>query len=194
MDHHPTKHQQHQPTPFLPRQRLFFVALAAIFVTLSGASTAAADADYERADHAIGGARPEVHMSVGGYGDFGAGFRIDLPIVPSGFLRNGRDEFALSPGMDIQFLDFGPDDDDDDDVLFMPQLATQWNFYFPRGWSIFPEVGLAVIAGDNHGRYDDDNVHVDGLFAFGARRHFSERTALVMRMGWPNGFQLGFAI
>jgi hypothetical protein len=35
---------------------------------------------------------------------------------------------------------------------------------------------------------------VDALAAFGARRHFTERTALVMRAGWPNGFQLGFAI
>jgi hypothetical protein len=191
MDHHPTQYQHKQPIRFLPVQ-LAFAAIVAVFVTLGSASRAAADADFETNRHAIAGARPEAHMSVGGYGDFGAGFRVDLPIVPSGFLRNGRDEFALSPGMDFQFIEFG--DHDHSRVLLMPQLATQWNFYFPRGWSIFPELGLAVIAGDNHGRYPNNNVHVDGLLAFGARRHFSSRTALVMRAGWPNGFQLGFTI
>jgi hypothetical protein len=197
MNHRPTtKHQHHLPIRFLPSQ-LAIGVFAALIVALAGVSGAAAQADTETADRHIEGARPEFHMSVGGHGDFGAGFRLDLPIVPSGFLGNGRDEFALSPGMDIQFVDFGHDEDDDDsDLLLLPQLATQWNFYFPRGWSIFPEVGLAVVIGDSHHDYNDGsaNVHVDGLLAFGARRHFSSRTALVMRAGWPNGFQLGFAI
>jgi hypothetical protein len=193
MNHHPTKHQHNQPIRSLPVQ-IALIGLAVILMSWAGASTARADADVDTADHAIGGARPELHMSVGGHGDFGAGFRVDLPIVPSGFLRNGRDEFALSPGMDIQFIDFDNDHDGDNDVLFIPQLATQWNFYFPRGWSIFPELGLAVVVGDHHDYDPDTNVHVDPLFAFGARRHFSERTAFVMRAGWPSGFQLGFAI
>jgi hypothetical protein len=174
------------------------LALTFAVVTLSflDSAHAQAQADTDGDDRSIQGARPELHMSLGGHGDFGAGFRVDLPIVPSGFLRNGRDEFALSPGMDVQFVDFAQDDEDDDDLLLLPQLATQWNFYFPRGWSIFPELGLAVVIGDDDHGYDDDNggVHVDALAAFGARRHFTERTALVMRAGWPNGFQLGFAI
>lgn len=155
--------------------------------------------------YGIRGVRPEVHLSVGGHGDLGAGFRIDIPIVPEGFLRRGRDDFALSPGMDIQFYDFGHDDRRWDDrgpgpgprpgrhhgALIIPQLAAQWNFYFPRhAWSIFPEAGLAVVIGNWDGY---DNVHVDPLFAFGARKHFAGRTALVMRVGWPSGFQLGLA-
>ena len=178
--------------------RLTILAALAFVLGLSGiASSAAAQADSRGDIHTVQGARPEFHMSLGGHGDFGAGFRVDLPIVPSGFLHNGRDEFALSPGLDVQFLDFGHHDDDDDDhaVLLLPQLAAQWNFYFPRGWSMFPELGAAVVIGDaHHGYGGDGDVHVDPLVAFGARRHFSERSSLVMRAGFPSGFQLGFAI
>lgn len=138
---------------------------------------------YE-ADYRARAVRPEVHLSLGGHGDLGAGFRVDIPIVPRGFLRHGRDAFALSPGLDIQFYDFdhddrrwrdpgpgprpgpgpgpgpdptpgrGPGPRRGDRVLFIPQLAAQWNFYFPRhAWSIFPEAGLAVVIGDWDG-YD----------------------------------------
>lgn len=157
---------------------------------LLGSSALPLEAQAQGDRPGIGGARPEVHLSAGGHGDLGAGFRIDIPIVPSGFLASGRDELALSPGMDIQFFDLGPHDGGY--LLLMPQLAVQWNFYFPRGWSIFPELGLAVVVGDD--RYPDHNsgnVHVDPLLAFGARRHFNPRNALLLRAGWPNGFQVG---
>jgi len=172
---------------------LLFALACTLF---SSGSAQAQDRNYR-----ISGVRPEIHGSIGGHGDLGVGFRIDIPIVPEGFLRRGRDDFALSPGLDLQFFDF--DDDDDDlrigrngrhdrsNVLVIPQLAAQWNIYFPRhAWSIFPEAGLAIVIGDWNG---DDDVHVDPLFAFGARKHFTNRTALVMRVGWPSGFQLGVA-
>jgi hypothetical protein len=173
-------------------ERLALRCALAIASLLFAVSSAAAD----EGDYRVRGARPEVHLSAGGHGDLGAGFRVDIPIVPEGFLRRGRDDFALSPGMDIQFYDFDRDDNrrrgrDHDAVLFIPQLAAQWNFYFPRhAWSIFPEAGLAVVIGDWAG---DDDVHVDPLVAFGARKHFSGRTALVLRVGWPSGFQVGIA-
>lgn len=193
------------------RTGVLLLGLAAVASTvLCAATTRAYDtygrghpARYAQADYGIHGVRPEVHLSVGGHGDLGAGFRIDIPIVPEGFLRRGRDDFALSPGMDIQFYDFNRDDRRWHDrgpgpgpapgsphgVLLIPQLAGQWNFYFPRhAWSIFPEAGLAVVIGnwDGYG-----SVHVDPLIAFGARKHFASRNALVMRVGWPSGFQLG---
>jgi hypothetical protein len=176
---------------------VWFASLLACALSLGLQGSASAQDDYRI--HAV---RPEVHLSAGGHGDLGAGFRVDIPIVPGGFLRNDRDDFALSPGMDIQFFDFRRDHhrnrardrdhhDDVADVLLIPQLAAQWNIYFPRhGWSIFPEAGVAVVIGDWAGR---DNVHVDPLGAFGARKHFNARTALVMRAGWPGGLQIGLA-
>lgn len=173
------------------RRHLGLSLLLTIASTLMVTSSAAADVD----DYRGRGLRPEVHFSLGGHGDIGAGFRLDIPIVPEGFIGRGRDDFALSPGLDIQFYDFDHDDGRHggrrDGVLFMPQLAAQWNFYFPpKDWSIFPEAGLAVVIGNwDHG----DNVHVDPLVAFGARKHFGGSTALVLRVGWPVGFQLGLA-
>lgn len=167
--------------------------LAAVW--LGGSAVAAAQED----DYRISYVRPEVHLSAGGHADLGAGFRVDIAIVPNGFLRNKRDDFALSPGMDIQFFDFrhdtrkgGPEHDHEPDtVLLIPQLAAQWNIYFPRrAWSIFPELGVAPVIGSWDGR---DDVHVDPLAAFGARKHFARRAALVMRAGWPSGFQIGLS-
>jgi hypothetical protein len=170
----------------------------ALLCTLCISASARAD----RRGDKIQGVRPEVHLSIGGHGDIGAGFRIDIPIVPEGFIGRGRDEFALSPGLDLQFFDFDDHHCDDprpgrgrcgdaDGVLVIPQLAAQWNFYFPRhAWSIAPELGLAIVIGDWDG---DDNVHVDPLVAFVARKHFGGRTALVLRGGWPSGFQIGIA-
>jgi hypothetical protein len=161
--------------------------LGSLFVLTVPNEKASAQDDYR-----IRAVRPEVHFSVGGHGDLGAGFRVDIPIVPEGFLRNKRDDFALSPGMDVQFYDFDHDagpDDDGDRVLLIPQLAAQWNIYFPHaGWSIFPEAGVAIVVGDWDG---DDDVHVDPLGAFGARKHFNSRNALLLRAGWPTGFQIG---
>ncbi len=146
----------------------------------------------QSANH-ISGVRPEVHLALGGYGGIGAGFRVDIPLVPEGFIDSADDEFALSPGLDLHFVHFNRHDGDDA-VLVVPQLAAQWNFYFRRGWSIAPELGVAVVIGSRHRVYyhrDDDRVHVDPLIAFAARYHFSDRNALVMRIGAPVGFQIG---
>lgn len=181
------------------RKSLLSLVLACAFGLLFVGEAAADQGDFR-----IRGVRPEVHLSVGGRGDLGVGFRIDIPIVPEGFLRRGRDDFALSPGMDLQFYDFDRHDDDfdrgrpgrdyrrdGDGVIVIPQLAAQWNFYFPRhAWSIFPEAGLAIVIGDWDGH---DDVRVEPLIAFGARKHFGGRTALVLRGGWPSGFQIGLA-
>lgn len=160
-------------------------------VWIGSASNAAAQTS---ANH-ISGVRPEVHVGLGGHGDLGAGFRVDIPIVPDGFISGADDEFALSPGLDIQFVNFNHHENDDD-VLFIPQLAAQWNFYFPRGWSIFPELGAAFVIGSRHrggSHHRGDDFHIDALVAFGARYHFSARNALVMRLGFPSGFQIGIS-
>lgn len=166
-----------------------------LLLTVASVLAVASSAEADTGNYRERGLRPEVHFSFGGHGDIGAGFRLDIPIVPEGFIGRGRDDFALSPGLDIQFYDFdrddGPRGGDRDGVLFIPQLAAQWNFYFPPSdWSIFPEAGLAVVIGDwDHG----DDVYVDPLVAFGARKHFAGSTALVLRVGWPVGFQVGLA-
>jgi hypothetical protein len=126
--------------------------------------------------------RPEVHLDLGFRADLGFGVRIDIPIVPEGLLLSAKDELAISPGADLLF--------DDGEVWVGIPIALQWNFYLERAWSVFPELGVALLAGHHHHDHHD-NVGVDFLLAVGGRYHWSDRNALVLRIGWPIGVQFG---
>jgi hypothetical protein len=128
----------------------------------------------------VAGVRPEVHLDLGWHADIGFGMRIDIPIVPDGLLTTARDDLAISPGVDLLF--------DDGDVWVGVPIALQWNFYINQVWSVFPELGLALLFGEHHKKND---VAVDFLLAVGGRYHFSSRNALVLRIGWPIGLQFG---
>ena len=110
----------------------------------------------------------------------GFGVRVDIPIVPEGILDSVEDDLALSPGADLLF--------DDGRVWVGIPFALQWNFYINHQWSVFPELGAALLVGEHH-RHSD--VAVDFLLAVGGRYHFSDRNALVLRIGWPIGVQIG---
>ena len=128
----------------------------------------------------IEGVRPEVHLDLGWHADIGFGVRVDIPIVPDGLLTSARDDLAISPGADLLF--------DDGRVWVGIPIAVQWNFYINQDWSVFPELGLALLFGEHHRKND---VAVDFLLAIGGRYHFSSRNALVLRIGWPIGLQFG---
>lgn len=130
----------------------------------------------------IEGVRPEVHLDLGYHADVGFGVRVDIPIVPEGLLMSTRDDLAISPGADLLF--------DDGDVWVGIPVALQWNFYLESAWSVFPELGLALLVGEHHRRRDND-VRIDFLLAVGGRYHWSSRNALVLRIGWPIGLQFG---
>lgn len=129
----------------------------------------------------ISGVRPEVHLDLGYHADLGFGVRVDIPIVPEGLLTTARDDLAISPGVDLLF--------DDGEIWVGVPVALQWNFYINQSWSLAPEVGLALLLGHHHRNHDD--VAVDFLLAVGGRYHFSDRNALVLRIGWPIGIQFG---
>lgn len=140
----------------------------------------------------IQGIRPEIHIGPG-WGGANAGFRIDIPIVPQGFIRSGsiRDELAISPGLDLYYFwwagayrgfDLGP------------IVMLQWNLYLGNSnWSIFPELGLAMgflgapwwWNGTYYGWW------LTPAAAFGVRYHFDQRLSLVFRAVWPGGLQVG---
>jgi hypothetical protein len=100
--------------------------------------------------------------------------------VKDGLLTSARDDLAISPGVDLLF--------DDGNVWVGVPIALQWNFYINQVWSVFPELGLALLFGEHHRKND---VAVDFLLAVGGRYHFSSRNALVLRIGWPIGLQFG---
>lgn len=130
----------------------------------------------------IAGVRPEVHLDLGFHADLGIGLRVDIPIVPEGFLTTAKDELAISPGADLLF--------DDGEVWVGLPIALQWNFYVNPSWSVFPELGLALLLGHHHHKRHNE-LAVDPLLAVGGRYHWSDRNALVLRVGWPIGVQFG---
>jgi hypothetical protein len=141
-------------------------------------------------DPSIHGVRPEVHVGLGWHGGLGVGGSADIPIVPDGVLNGVQDELALRAGGELLF----DDDDgprDDDDIYVAALLAAQWNFYLTPEWSLFPELGLALVFGD-HGR--NDGVDLDIVLALGGRYHISGRNAFVLRLCHPFGVQLGFTL
>ena len=149
-----------------------------------------------RTIHHIQSVRPEVHLDVGFHGFLGAGFDISIPIVPDGFLSNIDDELAIVPGLDFLFFDFHHDGPRG--FGFAPNVTAQWNLYVSRRWSVFPELGVVVLitTEENHRYFHGygkkaKHVYADPVGAFGARFHFSDRSALVFRIGYPFGGQIG---
>ncbi len=138
----------------------------------------------------IDGVRPELHVGLGWEGELGFGARVDIPIVPRGFIDDLHDELALSPGGELYFEGGG-----DGDIAIAGVFAAQWNLYLDPEWSVFPELGLALIFSDrDRGRNDDDedaDLRLRPLLAAGGRYHWSRRNAIVMRLSWPFGLQVG---
>ena len=137
----------------------------------------------------IRGARLDIHGNVSLPHLFGAGVRVDIPIVPDGVLRRVQDEIALSPGAELMF--FRPPHGHHDEAGWglWPLLAVQWNFYFQRRWSVFPELGFAAFA-----YYRPYRSAVVPFASLGARYHFNRRNALLFRIGFPSGLQIGLTL
>lgn len=160
--------------------RLELAPLGSLVLTLSATLALLAWPDSSCAQ--ISGVRPEVHLDLGYRADLGFGLRVDIPIAPEGLIASAHDELAISPGADLLF--------DDGEVWVGVPIALQWNFYINREWSVFPELGMALLLGHHHHDRDDD-LAVDFLLAVGGRYHWSHRNALVLRIGWPIGLQFG---
>lgn len=168
----------------------------ACVVLCAAAMPAAASAQGRDAYN--GTVRIDAHVAFGWYGSFGLGARVDIPIVPDGIVDGVDDDLAISPGLELLFWDwYGYRHSSA--VGIAPLVALQWNFYLNDKWSVFPELGIAIMFGDYwHFRrrndfYDPDRhyVYVSPFLGVGARYHFSDRNALLMRINWPAGLQVG---
>lgn len=172
------------------------LAVTALALTLGLATTA--DAQRRGGANKIDTVRFDVHGDFAWY-SLGAGFRVEFAIVPDGFLQGDiEDELALSPGFDMFFVPYATVHNYSD-VVFAPLIVAQWNLYLNDKWSVFPELGMVTLFG-NYGRFahrhrywDQGHSHVyfDVAANVGARYHFSDRVALLMRVGYPAGFQIG---
>ncbi len=157
-------------------------------------------------DHRVQGVRFDVHGDLAYYGGIGAGFRVDIPIVPHGFLHSSRvlDELVISAGLDVFFYAFSRNCYVDRDGItrcpdrggfgLWPVVMAQWNLYLTRSWSVFPELGVAFVINDHNYRGFGDrrsDFYAVPAASIGARWHFSHRNSLLMRMNYPAGLQIG---
>jgi hypothetical protein len=138
----------------------------------------------------IDGVRLDVHADVGGYASLGAGFRVDIPLVGSGLIVGVDDELALSPGLDMFFLNIYRNYYDGAPYA-IPNCVLQWNFYLGPVWSLFPEAGVAFYVGDGQSLPRGLPLYAALDVGLGARYHFSRRNALLARLSTPSGLQLG---
>ena len=134
--------------------------------------------------------RLDVHADFGWYHSFGAGARVDIPVVRDGFIRSSdvSDDLSISPGLEL-FSAYGPYSG----MGLIPMVMVQWNLYFAHQFSFFLEAGIAALfapSGWSKHYYDQVIAPVGQL---GFRWHFSDAMALLIRVGWPAGTQIGLA-
>ncbi len=126
--------------------------------------------------------RFDVHGTVGWYRDLGVGFRADIPVLSEGIADGTDDDLRITLGFDALWFYHH------DGFGFYPVAAFQWNFYLSSEWSIFPEVGAVLLFGTYEHYW---RTFIAPSISFGARWHWNERNAFLMRINWPTGLHLG---
>ena len=122
-----------------------------------------------------------------GFSHFGlgvaAGARFSIPIMDNGFVRSINNAVYINFGGDFYWVKHGSDYSP---AVGIP-ITLNWEFTFSRTWSLFAELGVNVylhprlFKGDG---WDWSPGHwVIG--AIGARLHFNDNIALVLRLGNP---------
>jgi hypothetical protein len=173
------------------------VVLAALFAVLVSLVPSGVGAQPPGAGgrNKIDTVRFDVHGTLGWWWAFGLGFRVDIPIVPDGFIEQLDDELAITFGGEFQFVNWDNNRGCNGygcwgDWSIWPMVAAQWNFYLTEKWSVFPELGFTVGIHECNG----GNVcpTASPVVSFGARWHFAPpRLALLFRLSFPFGLQVG---
>ena len=169
--------------------RFLYIAILAVGLAWSAPS----DVSAQYSQGGIDSVRFDAHLSLGWYSGVGAGFRADIPIVSKGLVRGVSDDLSLTVGADLLYFyhryykHHGYDGVER--VGFYPLVGVQWNFYV-KDWSFFPELGLVFLLGANHDRFWDNGI-ASPFLGIGARYHFNPSNALLLRISWPAGFQVG---
>ena len=139
----------------------------------------------------------------------GVGARFTIPVVKNGFIGSINNSVGIGFGIDwihwggcYRYYYFDPQFGYacPDFNTFVFPVVMQWNFFLSKHWSVFGEPGLAIAFNsygtcvdfvDNRGNLvacgnRPSTVGVNPFVLFvGGRYHFSETTALTMRLGWP---------
>ncbi len=195
------------------RVALLFVLFAAIFFV---SRTARADEMIIKhpGDHPNYSVEIEPHFAAGffryGASGIGLGGRFTIPVVKNGFVSTINNNVGIGFGIDwlhysgcyygrwyyysgCYFNSF-----------WFP-IDLQWNFFLATHWSVFAELGLAIVYSDWGGPYyggggtcfdrfgnpydcgggGPNHFELEPVVFIGGRYHFSESVALTLRLGWP---------
>ncbi len=192
------------------RIALLVVALASTFLA---SRTARADEMIIKhpGDHPNYSVEIEPHLAAAffryGASGIGLGGRFTIPVVKNGFVSTINNNVGIGFGLDwlhysgcygygrwyyysgCYYNSF-----------WFP-VDLQWNFFLATHWSVFAELGLAIVYSDwgtgyygacvdQFGRpgpcyYDRSHFELEPVIFVGGRYHFSESVALTLRLGWP---------
>jgi hypothetical protein len=166
-------------------------------------------------DHPVYSVEIEPHLvaafflPTAGSNGFGLGGRFTIPIVKNGFVSSINNSVGIGFGLDWVHYNgcyywhnpYYPACSNLNSI-WLP-VVMQWNFFLSTHWSVFGEPGLAInynswgagcsgVFIDNNRRVEyacppaPNRVDLNPFVLFiGGRYHFSETTALTMRIGWP---------
>jgi hypothetical protein len=182
-------------------------ATLAAALTSSAGAARADDTIKHPGDHPSYAFEAEPHLVLGwgdayASGGYGLGARFSIPIVDNGFVTTINNSVAISFGADLVHYDWcwygnGNGGCSANDLDF--PVAMQWNFFVAQRWSVFGEPGLLVYHrflndcpnGQNCPGHPS-STGVEPALYVGGRYHFSQGTALTLRVGFP-AFSLGFS-
>lgn len=135
----------------------------------------------------------------------GVGVRLSVPVVHNGFVTTINNNAAISFGLDWVHFDgcyrgWGWDRYawcGGSLNYFQVPVTLQWNFFLATHWSLYAELGLTLerfIYSDEWERrgYRYNHTDVDPVGYLGARYHFSESTALTLRLGQISSLGVSF--
>lgn len=195
--------------------RLVAFCAAFVAFALGARTVRAEDSIIKRpGDHPTYSVEMEPHLALAffvptaGSSGVGVGGRFTIPIVKNGFISTINNSVGI--GFGIDWISYNgcyrrwgnPYSCPNFQAFWLP-IVMQWNFFLSTHWSVFGEPGLALSINsygscvdfyyDNRGNrvaWDCGNapsrLGVDPFVLFvGGRYHFSETTALTMRIGWP---------
>jgi hypothetical protein len=151
-----------------------------------GVSLQPGNAQAQNYEGGIDSVRWDAHLSLGWYSNVGAGFRADIPAVKGGLVNGVADDLSISVGAELLYFT----ERNYDGFGIWPLVAAQWNFYVHENWSVFPELGIAFWFGPDRDHYWGNGFAAPFL-GVGGRYHFSARNALLVRINWPAGLQVG---
>jgi len=211
------RHSRGRTVPRMPHALRGVSLIVGAFLLAIEGTTAAASIIHDPPPQYGLELEPHLDLNFGSGWDYpafgwGVGARASIPIMSPGFVKTINDSVAISFGADLIHYDgytYACDpryyrcaygyDAGSFWALYLP-VTMQWSFWLTDKWSVFGEPGVALRHAFVDSSYCDvrfydcrSTTSIFPAFFAGARFHFSELTALTMRLGYPTALSVGLS-